>query len=155
MNQSRTLYIVADGGRARLIERTEAGAFRTTRLIESSDVHSAGHELARSRPGRVHESANAARHAVEPRLDPRRKAEEKFIGEVADVLNRDVDLNSVRNVVLVAPARVLGSLRDGLKPELSGRVCEAIAKDLTKIPDPELVTHLPVVPKQGPLRKPA
>lgn len=151
MHASRTLYVVADGGRARLAERTEAGAFKTRWAVESPDIHSAGRDLVSDAPGRSFESAGATRHAIEPRVDPRDKAEDAFVRSVARRLNGDADVLAAAHLVIAAPARVLGALREGLSRDVTSKIRHAIPKDLTKVPDHALSPHLPVVPRRGPV----
>ena len=68
MKHLRTWYVVTDGGRARFLQKREAqDAFDTHREFVSADIHSHTHELGAERPGRGHESATSAHHAVEPR----------------------------------------------------------------------------------------
>ena len=64
MKHPRTWYIVADGGRARIVQKREdEDAFDTQRELVSTEIHSHTQELGTDRPGRTHESAMSARHA--------------------------------------------------------------------------------------------
>ncbi len=74
MKHPRTWYVVADGGRARILQkRAKHGdtreAFETRQEFVSADIHRATHDLGTERPGRVRESGMSARHAVQPRQD--------------------------------------------------------------------------------------
>ena len=60
MKKPRLWYVIADGGRARFVERDEDGAFRTLSSFVSTELHTSAHELGRDRPGRVKESASSA-----------------------------------------------------------------------------------------------
>jgi protein required for attachment to host cells len=63
MKHPRTWYVVADGGRARIVQkRNGENAFDTHRELVSAEIHSRTHELGTDRPGRTHESAMSARH---------------------------------------------------------------------------------------------
>jgi hypothetical protein len=68
MKHARIWYIIADGGRARFVERDEAGAYRTVLGFVAAEMHKRSRDLGLDRPARVKESANSARH-VEPRRD--------------------------------------------------------------------------------------
>ena len=63
MKKPRLWYVIADGGRARFVERDEEGAFRTLSIFVSTELHKSAHELGRDRPARVKESASPARSA--------------------------------------------------------------------------------------------
>src|SRR5665213_2576188 len=88
MKHPRTWYVVTDGARARIWQkRDEQDAFDTRSEFVSPDIHRHTHELGIERPGRTHESANSARHAVEPRQDLHRAEKQSFVDEVAKALN--------------------------------------------------------------------
>ena len=87
MKKPKLWYVIADGGRARFVERDDQGAFRTLSSFVSTELHKSAHELGRDRPVRVKESASPARSAIEPRRDLHEAAKEDFIRAVAETLN--------------------------------------------------------------------
>ena len=87
--KAKVWYVVADGGRARFVERDENGAFRTVASLVSTELHDRASDLGRDRPGRVMESATTGRSAVEPRQDPKEAAKADFIGLVAGELSNE------------------------------------------------------------------
>ena len=109
MRKRKVWYVIADGGRARFVERDEQGAFRTISSFVSTDLHEASRDLVSDRPGRVQESATPSRHSVEPKTDPHEAAKEDFVRYVADQLQ--LEQNNFEEIVLVAPPRVLGQIR--------------------------------------------
>ncbi|QIG48385.1 host attachment protein [Nordella sp. HKS 07] len=145
MRAPRTLYIIADGGRVRYIERIGPNHFKTFRKFVSAHIHEKSSELARDRPGRVCESGSPTRHAVETRSDPRDKVEADFIRALAADLREDETVASFDKLVFAAPARLAKVLRGSLSPALTAKLAECIDKDLTKIPDDNLNLHLPVI----------
>lgn len=145
MRVPKTLYIVADGGRVRYIERTGPGHFSTFRKFASAHMHEKASELSDDRPGRVRESVGAARHALAAKVDPRNKVEAAFIRSVAEDLREDVTIGKFHNLVLVAPGKLLKVFRDSLPAALAGKLVRCIDKDLTKVPDGNLYRHLPVL----------
>jgi Protein required for attachment to host cells. len=140
MKRKRLWYVIADGGRARFVERDLNGAFRTISNFVSTELHAKSHDLGVDHPARVRESANAERHAIEPRRDLHAAAKEDFIRSVADALAAED--GQFDELVLVAPARVLSQLKDSLAKPLASRVVKDLQKDLTKVPDHDLATHL-------------
>lgn len=142
---SKTLYVIADGGRARFVERTRAGAFKTIRALESTDIHARNRDLRRARPDRAQESANPVRHAVEPRMEERNKAEEIFIRMVAGILDEGEFDNGWENIVLVLPPRLLKHFWRAMRMDAAAKVRRTVSKDLTRIPDRDLEEHLPVI----------
>jgi protein required for attachment to host cells len=140
MRKRKTWFIIADGGRARFVERDEQGAYRTISSFVSTELKASSRDLATERPGRVHESATTARHAIEPKTDPKEAAKEDFVRYVADQVQSEQ--KNFDDLVLVAPPRVLGQLRETLAKSVADAVTWDLAKDLTKVPDHELSEHL-------------
>jgi hypothetical protein len=96
MKKARLWYAIADGGRARFVERDEDGAFRTLSSFVSAELHKSAHELGRDRPARIKESASPARSAIEPRRDLHDAAKENFIRTVADTLAAELRAGKLR-----------------------------------------------------------
>ena len=142
MKHAKVWYVIADGGRARFVERDENGAFRTVLSFVAADLHKRSRELGLDRPARVKESANTARHAIEPRRDLHNAAKEDFVKLVAEQLDAERARGQFDKLVLVAPARVLAQLKDELSKPIAEIVVSDLQKDLTKIPDHDLTEHL-------------
>lgn len=143
MRHLETWYLIADGARARIVTRPDAAsAYRTVFADESAAARARAHELVSDGPGHVQESANSARHAVGPRLDPHRKEEIKFIRGLAAHLNREAAQGSFDRLVIYAAPRCLAALRAGLAPATLKKLHGEHAKDLTKVPLAELPAHL-------------
>ena len=66
MMKARTWYVIADGGRARFIERDENGAFRTVASFVSTELHKRSSDLGRDRPAR----SSKVPHPGVPRSSP-------------------------------------------------------------------------------------
>ena len=142
MKTSKMWYVIADGGRARFVERDVRGAFRTISSFVSTELHDRSHDLGKDHLGRVKESATTARHAIEPRRDLHDAAKEDFVRTVAAELSAPHAQGQFDELVLVAPARVLGELKDSLSKPIAKVVVKELQKDLTKVPDHELAGHL-------------
>ena len=142
MKKARLWYVIADGGRARFVERDDQGAFRTLSSFVSTELHTTAHELGRDRPSRVKESASPARSAIEPRRDLHEAAKEDFIRTVADTLAADLKDEKFDELVLVAPPGVIAELKGSLSKPTAKVVVKELHKDLTKVPDHELTGHL-------------
>jgi protein required for attachment to host cells len=148
MKHPRTWYVVADGGRARILQKHDTrdgrdgrDGFDTQYEFVSADIHSHTHELGAERPGRTHESANAAHHAVEPREDLHRTAKRKFVDELARVLNQANAQEAFDRLILVAPARALGELNHALDAATQQKVAARLQKDITHVPNADLSEH--------------
>lgn len=147
MKPIKTLYVIADGGRARFVERDEMGTFRTIASFVSPELHERSHDLGLDRPARVKESANAARHAVEPRRDLHAAAKQDFVKHIAGEIDAEHGRKSFDKLVLVAPPHVLTELREKLSKAMAKLAADSLQKDLTKVPDHDLAEHLVPAPR--------
>jgi len=142
MKKAKVWYAIADGGRARFVERDENGAFRTVVSFDSAELHARSKDLGTDRPGRVMESATTGRSAVEPRHDLKRQAKEDFVELVADELAAEHGRGAFDQLMLVAPPGVLTELKQKLAKPIADLVVKDLQKDLTKVPDHDLTEHL-------------
>ena len=97
------------------------------------------------RPARVQESASSARHGIEPKVDPRRAAKSAFAAELAKKLEDALVRGACKRIVLVAPPRILGELREHLSPRGREAVAGEINKDLTHLGLAELAKKVGTV----------
>jgi protein required for attachment to host cells len=142
MKKAKLWYVIADGGRARFVERDDNGALRTISSFVSTDLHKRASDLGRDRPARVMESATPGRSAVEPRRDLKEAAKEDFVKLVAEQLAAEHGRGQFDKLVLVAPPGVLTELKEKLSKPIAKLVVDALQKDLTKVPDHDLTEHL-------------
>jgi protein required for attachment to host cells len=142
MKNARIWYVIADGGRARFVERDERGAFRTISSFISTELHKRSSDLGRDRPARAKESATPRRSAVEPRRDLKEAAKEDFVKLVADELDIGHGNGHFDQLVLVAPVGVLTELKRNLSKTIAKLVVDDLQKDLTNVPDHDLTGHL-------------
>ncbi|MBA4805361.1 MAG: host attachment protein [Brevundimonas sp.] len=131
------LFVIADGGRARLVARDpESRDFRTLREIDGLEALEAVREAARRNPSvRSVQSATGVGHTT-GQEDPYRPAKAAFAAEVAAAAVEASRARGDHGLILVAPARTLASLREAI-----GKVAPIVAdldRDLVKAPDAEL-----------------
>lgn len=150
----RALFVLADGGRARFVERDpETRAFRTVQEIDGAGLLAEVREERRRNPAvRSVQSATGASHTTGAE-DPYRQAKAAFAAGVADAAVRALRRRGEHALILIAPARTLEVLRDAIGD--SAPVADTLDRDLTKAPDIELERWLapleralnPVVPR--------
>jgi protein required for attachment to host cells len=130
MTKGPVWVVVADGGMARFLEREHA----LSKLSERQDLtlHADQPEQPSERPARVHDRFGPARHSIEPRQLPRRTAAEEFLKLVAGAVNAAADAGSFNTLVLCAPARPLGLLREHLSAPALQRLGQVLVKDYVK-----------------------
>lgn len=128
--QDTTWYVVADGGKARVL----AGEGEHVRTIHSFDADGRGD---------VDESASAGANQLKaPHADPKEQSKTGFAKIVATYLNQAVKSGKVDAIVLAAPAHMLHDIRQDLDKAASGAVTKSMSKDFTNIPDADLAASL-------------
>jgi protein required for attachment to host cells len=131
MKAITTWILVADGGRAYVVERKGAAAPRRVSGFEFAGPRKKSREIGTDRPGRVFRSAKSVQRAsIGDDKKLAREAEQKFLIEVAAALDRALARGSFAKLVLIAPPRVLGVLRRSLSPPLVKALAGEIRADL-------------------------
>ena len=140
-----TWVVVADGEHARILAPVKGPKmWSSIRALDSAEAHKRSSDLGSDAPGRDFESAPATstRHAIAPRQDLHRMAKERFAGTVARVIDEAALAGEFDRVAIVAPGRTLADIRANLSPAATGRLIGCLAKDLTRIPDEQIGSHL-------------
>ncbi len=143
MKAKVTWVLVADGAHARILALSGGGG-ALQQIPDGSfanDVKRVS-ELGTERPGRVRESANAAHHAVAPRVDWRQEGKRAFAHRLAEILEQKCVGKAFDHLVLVAAPHFLGDLRGSIGEETRKRLKGELDKDLTKLPLAEIQSRL-------------
>ena len=99
------------------------------------------HEQGTDKPGRTFASVGGRRSATEP-TDFQRLSEEDFLGKVADTLDRKLVEHRIKDLILVAPAEVVGFLRKILSSPARKVLRSEIEKDYVRMSVPDIEHHL-------------
>jgi len=131
--------------------RTEARFFHSDKLLTS--LH--GLETLQNPAGRLQEHAlvtdkagasGSQNHRGHNTLEPEHTAVDheidSFAGKIANYLNGACRENLCEEILIVADAKLTGRLRSHLGKQALGLVRDYIIRDLTKIPDKDLRSHL-------------
>ncbi len=133
---------VCDGSKALLLRNDGDEVLINLQVFDTlKEHHLATHEIGSDRPGRVFESATTARSANQE-TDLHDQAESEFLAKLAERLDRLVQEQSVKHLVLVAPPRALGQLRTMLSPIVQAVIQAEIDKDLVNQPVYRIEKHL-------------
>jgi|SRR4051794_15580509 protein required for attachment to host cells len=134
--------VVCDGAKALILEN--AGDAVSLNL-KTKEVHTQPdqktHQAGADAPGRAFSSADGRRSAME-QTDWHDQDEARFLTDLSKRLNTAVMAGEAKSVVLVAPPRALGVLRQAATPSLRNAVRAEIDKDLVKMPVHEIEKHL-------------
>lgn len=138
MPYRKTLFLLADGARARLVERSnETGDFVTFEEIDGRQrLKGLRAELRGSPPASTFSSGSPDRRATVASKDFTRAAKEDFVAEIAERALDVCERRGFEDIVVAAPARLIGPLREQLSAK--AHVIGALERDLTKSPDASL-----------------
>jgi protein required for attachment to host cells len=143
MEHARKMWIViADGEHARWVSRSPGGGFHSDRVLHSPSAHVRSAALGDDRPGRGIESATGIPHAVAPKEDLHDREKRKFAEGLAQLINAEARRGAFDRFVLIAPIRTMTTVLDGLAPATLTKLVGTLRKDLTRVPDHELESHL-------------
>jgi protein required for attachment to host cells len=96
------------------------------------------HEQGSDAPGRLFSSRNGARSAIEPKVDWHEHEKEHFAREIAERINKAAANGEMKEIVIIAPPRVLGEIRKELSPQAAAKVKGELDRDLARHPLPEI-----------------
>jgi protein required for attachment to host cells len=133
-----TLILIGDGKKA-LFLRNKGTPQQLNLEVEHvlEQDNPATREQGTDRPGRSIGSVGSARSAME-QADWHYIAEERFADAIAAALYRLAHGNRFEKLVVVAPAKVLGNLRQAFHAEVTERIVGEIPKELTSHPIPDI-----------------
>ncbi len=126
-----TYIVVADAARARIFTRDALKLVEQDSLVHAASRLHEG-DLVTDRGADVHESTSVTSRASGGENTARTHEELIFAKEVAERLYRARVDNSMEKLILVAPPRFLGQLRDKLDGPTTKLVIHSLSKDLSK-----------------------
>jgi len=142
MKPIRTWIFVADGARARFLENLGPGKGLAPALDhELQQQLPTNRELVTDKPGRG-AGPDGEHHGYAPRVDWHEFEKERFAHQVAKLLDKARAERRFDRLVLVAPPKALGHLRDEIDKATREMVTGELHKDLTRADDAELTRHL-------------
>ena len=134
--------VVCDGAKALILEN--AGDAISLNL-KTKEVHSQPdprtHEQGTDAPGRSVNSIDSRRSAME-QTDWHDQEEERFLQRLASRLDAEVNAGNAKSVIMVAPPRALGVLRQAYSQNLRNVLRAEIDKDLVRMPVDEIEKRL-------------
>ncbi|HEU4625661.1 MAG TPA: host attachment family protein [Steroidobacteraceae bacterium] len=125
------LVLVGDGARA-IFFRNKGTVQRpelvTERILEQENPPT--HEQGTDRPGRrAGADVETLRGAFEP-TDWHQLAEDRFASDIANALYQQAHANRFQRLIIVAPPKVLGTLRKSLHKEVTERIEAEVPMEL-------------------------
>jgi protein required for attachment to host cells len=134
--------LVCDGTKALVLENAGDEKFpnlKTKEVFEQEDPRT--HEQGTDAPGRSINSVDARRSAME-QTDWHLQAEQRFLQRIAGHLDAAVNSGEAKSLIIVAPPRALGVLRQAYSHNLRAALRAEIDKDLVRLPVYQIEKHL-------------
>ena len=134
--------VVCDGAKALILENAGDAIspnLKTREVHEQPDATT--REQGTDAPGRTFSSVGSRRSAVE-QTDWHDQSEQRFLADLADRLDAAVAMGEAKSIIVVAPPRALGMLRQSLSAGVRSIVRAEIDKDYVKMPVYEIEKHL-------------
>ncbi len=127
-----TYIVVADAARARIFTRDALKLVEQESLVHAEGRLHEGDLVTDHRGGEVQESTSTTSRSSGEEGAATNHQEEIFAKQVSERLYRARVENAMEKLILVAPPRFLGRLRDKLDGPTAKRVIHTLAKDLSK-----------------------
>jgi protein required for attachment to host cells len=134
--------VVCDGAKALVLENAGDEKFPNLRAREVfEEPHALTHEQGTDAPGRAHSSVGHGRSAIE-QTDWHEQAERQFLGKLMAQLDAAVTAGQVKSLIMIAPPRALGVIRQAYSQQVRSAVQHEVDKDLVKMPVYEIEKYL-------------
>ncbi len=141
MKANQTWVLIADGARASVLAYNDPD--NRLELVKGGDlchINKPTRELVSTKRGRVFNSADGSRSAMERPTDPHMLEKKRFAQRVADFLsNRSA---RYKRLIVVAAPKTLGDLRQSFPDSVKAKVSDEFDKDLTSVPLNDVQGHL-------------
>jgi protein required for attachment to host cells len=134
--------VVCDGAKALILENAGDAKFPNLKAVEVFEQKAlATHELGSDAPGRSHSSLGHGRSSVE-QTDWHDQAERAFLAQLVKHLDAAIAAGKTKSLIMVAPPRALGVIRQAYSPALRAAVRTELDKDFVKLPVYQIEKHL-------------
>ncbi|CCM74922.1 host attachment protein [Rhizobium mesoamericanum] len=139
---SKSWVVVCDGAKALILQNAGDAEYMNLKVEEIlSQPNEPDREIGTGKPGRTHAADGLSGSAVQ-QTDWHEQAETEFLKRVAAKMDVLVREKQARRIVLVAPPRALGTLRDNLTPDVQAAISAEIPKDYINLPVDQIERHL-------------
>lgn len=134
--------VVCDGAKALVLENAGDAKFpnlKTLEVFEQKDPPT--RELGTEKPGRTMSSVGHGRSAYQ-QTDWHDQAEQDFLSALVHHLDQALSAGKTKSMIIVAPPRALGVLRQTYTGAVKSAVRAELDKDFVKMPIDEIEKHL-------------
>lgn len=134
--------MACDGQKALFLQNDGDAELLNLKPVEVlAETHAPTTELGTDKPGRAFQSHEHGRSAVQA-PDYHTEAEVNFLRRVAGIIDAAANEGKTKHLVLIAPPRALGVVREALTPAAQAIITAEIHKDLAHLPISAIESHL-------------
>jgi len=141
MRPVATLVLLASEGEARLTENRKKGEGLIQIGFLSADDFADVDQGFTEAPGRMSAAPGMGGHAFTPRESERDARRTAFAGHILEALTKAWDKGNHDRLIIAAPPRLLGELRDRISRPIAAALTADLPKDLVKVPLKDLPAH--------------
>ncbi len=138
-----TWLIVANSSLARIYKIEKRFDLTELKVLEHPESRLHNLDLVSDKPGRDFESAGIGRHALEPKVLPKRHEFAVFAKSLADYLENARNQGEFETLYIAASPSLLGLLRQSIHPNTAKLIKGEVDKDMTHMKPQEIPSHLP------------
>ncbi|MFI0434615.1 MAG: host attachment protein [Parachlamydiaceae bacterium] len=135
--------VIANSSLARIFKIENGHHLKQIKILEHPESRLHNLDLVSDKPGRVNESANVSRHALEKKTTPKDHEFSVFAKAIADFLNHAHNQGEFDGLYLAASPSCLGLLRETIDPNLAKTIKREIDKDMTHMTSEDIQSHFP------------
>ncbi len=135
--------LVANSSLARIFKLVKRHELQELKTFEHPESRLHNLDLVSDKPGRDFESAGIGRHALEPKIMPKRQEFAVFAKHLADYLDEARNRGEFDTLYIAASPSLLGLLRQALDPHTAKLIKGEVDKDMTQMKPQEIPGHLP------------
>ena len=134
--------VVCDGAKALILENMGDAKFPNLRMREVvEEPHPATSDIGTDAPGTAHSSVGPGRSSV-GQTDWHEQAERRFLENLMMRLDAAIEKGEATSLIIVAPPRALGVVRQAYTHNVRQALHTEIDKDFVKMPVFEIEKHL-------------
>ncbi|MDQ2069096.1 host attachment protein [Natronospira bacteriovora] len=139
----KTWVIVADASRARFLDfRGHVSGLEEIHDMVNPEGRMRNQDLVTDKHGTTNDRKGFASPQMGDNAEAAHQVERAFATEVARTLGKMASENAVQSLILVAPPRFLGELRQRLDKKTSALVKQELNKDISTLSPDEIKAHL-------------
>lgn len=135
--------IVANSSIARIFKIEKRHDLHEIEILEHPESRLLNQDLVTSAPGRDFESGGMGRHALEPKVLPKKQEFAVFAKLIADYLENARNQGKFETLYIAASPALLGLLRQFLHPNTVKLIKGETDKDVTQVKSQDILSHLP------------